>query len=101
MKFEWGIRSGLPRLIKLFRKYGWRWTTWACARSFEVTGPYPKMLLEDGHEVCGSTLDYIQAAPTCSRSRVMATVGNYRAETWTNARRTFTSLSTDCKLSLV
>ncbi|WWD16904.1 hypothetical protein CI109_101336 [Kwoniella shandongensis] len=49
--FEYGIRSGLPRLIKLFRQYGWRWTTWTCARAFEVTGPYPKMLVEDGHEI--------------------------------------------------
>ncbi|ORY32010.1 hypothetical protein BCR39DRAFT_525191 [Naematelia encephala] len=49
--FEYGIRQGLPRLIKLFRKYGWKWTTWTCARAFETSGPYPKMLVDDGHEI--------------------------------------------------
>ena len=49
--FEYGIRQGFPRLYKLFNKYGWKWTTWACARSFEVTGPYPKMLADEGFEV--------------------------------------------------
>ncbi|WVQ83403.1 hypothetical protein IAT38_005544 [Cryptococcus sp. DSM 104549] len=49
--FEYGIRSGLPRLIKLFRQYGWKWTTWACARAFETSGDYPKMLADDGHEI--------------------------------------------------
>lgn len=49
--FEYGIRQGFPRLYKLFDKYGWKWTTWACARSFEVTAPYPKLLSDAGHEV--------------------------------------------------
>jgi hypothetical protein len=55
-QFEYGIRQGLPRLIKLFRQFGWQWTTWACARSFEVTGAYPKLLVADGHEVGVPTL---------------------------------------------
>lgn len=37
--------------MKQFRKYGWQWTTWACGRALEVTQPYPKMMIEDGHEV--------------------------------------------------
>lgn len=49
--FEYGIRQGLPRLMKQFRKYGWQWTTWACGRALEVTQPYAKMMIEDGHEV--------------------------------------------------
>jgi peptidoglycan/xylan/chitin deacetylase (PgdA/CDA1 family) len=50
-QFEYGIRQGLPRLLKLFREFGWQWTTWACARAFETSGDYPKMLVEDGHEI--------------------------------------------------
>lgn len=49
--FEYGIRQGFPRLFKLFKKYGWNWTTWACARSFEVTGDYPRLIVNEGHEV--------------------------------------------------
>jgi peptidoglycan/xylan/chitin deacetylase (PgdA/CDA1 family) len=26
-QFEYGIRQGLPRLLKLFREFGWQWTT--------------------------------------------------------------------------
>ncbi|GAA6014125.1 hypothetical protein JCM10207_006104 [Rhodosporidiobolus poonsookiae] len=49
--FEYGIRQGLPRLIKLFDEFGWKFTIWACARSFEVTGFYPKLLADKGHEI--------------------------------------------------
>ncbi|EIW66227.1 hypothetical protein M231_02991 [Tremella mesenterica] len=49
--FEYGIRQGLPRLLKLFKEFGWHWTTWVCARAFETSGPYPKMLVADGHEI--------------------------------------------------
>ncbi|BGP14764.1 hypothetical protein JCM10213_004297 [Rhodosporidiobolus nylandii] len=49
--FEYGIRCGLPRLLRLFDRFGWKFTTWACARSFEVTGFYPKLLAEKGHEI--------------------------------------------------
>ncbi|KAI0477490.1 hypothetical protein GGR56DRAFT_411310 [Xylariaceae sp. FL0804] len=49
--FEWGTRQGLPRLIKLFRKYGWKWTTWTCARAFEATPTYAKLLADEGHEI--------------------------------------------------
>ncbi|KAM0752933.1 glycoside hydrolase/deacetylase [Meredithblackwellia eburnea MCA 4105] len=49
--FEYGVRAGLPRLIKLFRKFGWQFTLWANGRAFEVSGDYPKILAEDGHEI--------------------------------------------------
>ncbi|ORY88411.1 hypothetical protein BCR35DRAFT_263424 [Leucosporidium creatinivorum] len=49
--FEYGIRCGLPRLLKLFRTFNWQFTTWACARALEVTAPYGKILVEDGHEI--------------------------------------------------
>ncbi|KAK4687076.1 hypothetical protein P7C73_g3035, partial [Tremellales sp. Uapishka_1] len=73
--FEYGIRQGLPRLIKLFRQYGWRWTTWVCARAFETSGPYPKMLVQDGHENHGKTLAEAKAHINKSFDRLQATTG--------------------------
>ena len=49
--FEWGIRQGLPRLLKLFRQHGWHWTTWACARAFETSPQYARLLATEGHEI--------------------------------------------------
>lgn len=37
-------------MSKLFRKYGWQWTTWACGRALEVTQPCAKIMVEHGHE---------------------------------------------------
>lgn len=37
--------------MKLFDKYGYKFTLWMVARSAEVTGFYPRLLAEKGHEV--------------------------------------------------
>jgi peptidoglycan/xylan/chitin deacetylase (PgdA/CDA1 family) len=37
--------------LKLFKEFDYKWTTWACARAFEVTGDYPNLLVQDGHEI--------------------------------------------------
>ncbi|WVQ63905.1 uncharacterized protein L199_002061 [Kwoniella botswanensis] len=82
--FDWGIRQGLPRLLKLFRQYGWKWTTWTCARAFEVTGPYAKMLVADGHEIAchgnrwqnhGKNLEEVKAHINKSFDRLQASTG--------------------------
>ncbi|KAK4689463.1 allantoinase, partial [Tremellales sp. Uapishka_1] len=49
--YEYGIRQGLPRLLKLFDKYGYKFTVWMVARSAEVTGMYPKLVADMGHEI--------------------------------------------------
>ncbi|RXK37205.1 hypothetical protein M231_05495 [Tremella mesenterica] len=49
--YEYGARQGFPRLLKLFDKYGFKFTTWVVARAAEVTGPYPKLCADLGHEI--------------------------------------------------
>ncbi|OXB38058.1 hypothetical protein LQV05_005949 [Cryptococcus neoformans] len=82
--FEYGIRQGLPRLLKLFKKYDWKLTLWACARSFEVTGNYPKMIADEGHEIAchgnrwqmhGSNLAEAKAHINKSFDRLQAATG--------------------------
>ncbi|KAK5708148.1 hypothetical protein LTR97_000688 [Elasticomyces elasticus] len=41
-----GKRDGLVEDM-----YGWKWTTWACARAFETSPTYAKLLAEEGHEI--------------------------------------------------
>jgi peptidoglycan/xylan/chitin deacetylase (PgdA/CDA1 family) len=49
--YEYGLRQGVPRLMKLFDKYGWKFTLWMVARAAETSGFYPKLLADKGHEV--------------------------------------------------
>ncbi|KAM0746464.1 glycoside hydrolase/deacetylase [Meredithblackwellia eburnea MCA 4105] len=49
--YEYGTRSGFPRILKLFQKHGFTFTTWANARALEVTPRYAKMLVDSGCEV--------------------------------------------------
>ncbi|KAK4700928.1 hypothetical protein P7C70_g5308, partial [Phenoliferia sp. Uapishka_3] len=51
LQFEYGIRCGLPRILKLFKKFDMQFTTWACARALEVTAPYGQILVANGHEI--------------------------------------------------
>ncbi|KAL8292515.1 hypothetical protein RQP46_001127 [Phenoliferia psychrophenolica] len=49
--FEWGIRCGLPRILKLFSKYKMVFTIWTCPRALELSGStYIKPIQEAGHE---------------------------------------------------
>ncbi|GAA5860427.1 hypothetical protein JCM8547_000301 [Rhodosporidiobolus lusitaniae] len=50
-QYEYGTRAGLPRLLKLFKKFGWSWTTWTNARALEASAYYGKYLVEGGHEI--------------------------------------------------
>lgn len=50
-QFEYGIRQGLPRILRLFDKHGYKFTTYAVARAIEVAPQYGKLLPELGHEI--------------------------------------------------
>jgi hypothetical protein len=59
--------------MKLFDKYGYKFTLWMVARSAEVTGFYPRLLAEKGHEVgprrgaaCGVVWASATTASACS-----------------------------------
>ncbi|GAA6041998.1 hypothetical protein JCM8097_009137 [Rhodosporidiobolus ruineniae] len=49
--YEYGTRAGLPRLLKLFKKFGWSWSTWTNARALEASAYYGKFLVDGGHEI--------------------------------------------------
>ncbi|THV02634.1 glycoside hydrolase/deacetylase [Dendrothele bispora CBS 962.96] len=49
--FEYGVRQGLPRILRLFDKYGYKFTTYAVARALELAPQYAKLLPELGHEI--------------------------------------------------
>ncbi|KAK0220939.1 hypothetical protein EDD85DRAFT_779806 [Armillaria nabsnona] len=49
--FEYGIRQGLPRILRLFDQYGYKFTTHAVARAIEVSPQYGKLLPKLGHEI--------------------------------------------------
>lgn len=50
-QFEYGIRQGLPRILRLFDKYGYKFTTYAVSRAIEVSPQYGKLLPALGHEM--------------------------------------------------
>ncbi|KAI5479961.1 hypothetical protein MNV49_002251 [Pseudohyphozyma bogoriensis] len=50
-QFEYGTRAGLPRILKLFRKFGWKMTLWQCSRALECAPEYTKIMMDDGHEI--------------------------------------------------
>ncbi|GAA6014813.1 hypothetical protein JCM10207_002190 [Rhodosporidiobolus poonsookiae] len=50
-QFEYGTRAGLPRLLKLFKKFGYSWSTWTNARALEASAYYGKYLVEGGHDI--------------------------------------------------
>ncbi|KAK0469051.1 uncharacterized protein EV420DRAFT_5915 [Desarmillaria tabescens] len=49
--FEYGIRQGLPRILRLFDQYDYKFTTHAVARAIEVCPQYGKLLPKLGHEI--------------------------------------------------
>ncbi|KAM0747464.1 glycoside hydrolase/deacetylase [Meredithblackwellia eburnea MCA 4105] len=48
--FENGIRTGLPRILKLFKKHNMPFTMWCCPRALEHSPSYIPHLIEGGHE---------------------------------------------------
>ncbi|GAA5908621.1 hypothetical protein JCM6882_003695 [Rhodosporidiobolus microsporus] len=49
--YEYGTRAGLPRLLKLFKEFGWGWSTWTNARALEASAYYGKYLVDGGHDI--------------------------------------------------
>ncbi|KAK7025459.1 hypothetical protein VNI00_015987 [Paramarasmius palmivorus] len=56
--FEYGTRQGLPRIIRLFERYGYKFTTFAVARALELAPQYATLLPELGHEIASHGYRY-------------------------------------------
>ncbi|KXH29441.1 chitin deacetylase 1 [Colletotrichum salicis] len=49
--FEYGSRSASWRLIRLFKEFGWGFTTYAVAYALKRNPTFAKALVRDGHEI--------------------------------------------------
>jgi peptidoglycan/xylan/chitin deacetylase (PgdA/CDA1 family) len=49
--FEYGSRAASWRLMRLFREFGWNWTTYAVAVALQKNPKFAKALVRDGHEI--------------------------------------------------
>ncbi|KAI8205635.1 Chitin deacetylase 1 [Colletotrichum sp. SAR 10_76] len=49
--FEYGSRSASWRLIRLFKEFGWSFTTYAVAYALKRNPTFAKALVRDGHEI--------------------------------------------------
>lgn len=49
--FEYGSRSASWRLIRLFKEFGWNFTTYAVAVALNKNPTFAKALVRDGHEI--------------------------------------------------
>lgn len=48
---EYGSRVGGWRVLRLFKEFGWNFTTYAIAQALEKNPSYAKALVRDGHEI--------------------------------------------------
>jgi peptidoglycan/xylan/chitin deacetylase (PgdA/CDA1 family) len=49
--FEYGSRTASWRLMRLFKEFGWNFTTYAIAVALEKNPKFAKALVRDGHEI--------------------------------------------------
>lgn len=50
-EYEYGSRVGCWRILRLFKEFGWRWTTYAIAQAMEKNPTFAKACIRDGHEI--------------------------------------------------
>ncbi|KAF9255234.1 glycoside hydrolase/deacetylase [Marasmius fiardii PR-910] len=82
--FEYGVRQGLPRIIRLFEKYGYKFTTFAVARALELAPQYGKLLTELGHEIAchgNRWRSYIDMPPEAEAKHVSEAVDSLQRVT--------------------
>ncbi|KAI0478571.1 glycoside hydrolase/deacetylase [Xylariaceae sp. FL0804] len=48
---EYGSRTASWRILRLFREFGWNFTTFAIAKALEKNPKFAKALVRDGHEI--------------------------------------------------
>ncbi|RDW69792.1 hypothetical protein BP6252_08812 [Coleophoma cylindrospora] len=49
--YEYGSRVGAWRLLRLFKEFGWNWTTYAIAVAMERNPKFAQACVRDGHEI--------------------------------------------------
>ncbi|GAB7366741.1 hypothetical protein MBLNU230_g0696t2 [Neophaeotheca triangularis] len=57
--FEYGSRSAAWRFIRLFKEFGWRFTTYAVAVALKKNPNFAQALVRDGHEIAAHGLRWL------------------------------------------
>lgn len=50
-EYEYGSRSGAWRILRLFKEFGWNYTTYAVAQAMEKNPSFAKACVREGHEI--------------------------------------------------
>lgn len=57
--FEYGSRAASWRIMRLFREFGWNFTTYAVAVALQRNPKFARALVRDGHEVAAHGLRWV------------------------------------------
>lgn len=49
--YEYGMRAGLPRVLRLFQEFKWSFSTWMNARALEAAPYYGPHFVAGGHDI--------------------------------------------------
>jgi peptidoglycan/xylan/chitin deacetylase (PgdA/CDA1 family) len=49
--YEYGMRAGLPRVLRLFQEFGWSFSTWMNARALDAAPYYGPHFVAGGHDI--------------------------------------------------
>ena len=58
-EYEYGSRVGAWRLLRLFKEFGYHWTTYAVAQAMQVNPKFAKACVRDGHEIATHGLRWL------------------------------------------
>ncbi|ETN41704.1 uncharacterized protein HMPREF1541_03640 [Cyphellophora europaea CBS 101466] len=58
-EYEYGSRVGAWRLLRLFKEFGYQWTTYAVAQAMKVNPRFAKACVRDGHEIATHGLRWL------------------------------------------
>ena len=58
-EYEYGSRVGSWRLLRIFKEFGWQWTTFAVAQAMQLNPTFAKGCVRDGHEIATHGLRWL------------------------------------------
>ncbi|OQV09510.1 hypothetical protein CLAIMM_13624 [Cladophialophora immunda] len=58
-EYEYGSRVGAWRLLRLFKEFGYQWTTYAVAQAMQLNPTFAKACVRDGHEMATHGLRWL------------------------------------------
>lgn len=58
-EYEYGSRAGGWRLLRLFKEFGWHWTTYAVAQAMQMNPSFAKACVREGHEIAAHGLRWL------------------------------------------